>query len=194
MKNIFWFMVGSILILVGKLAKKSHIHFLGYYLQGRGKERCLPVYTYPLLEYELRHYGLSHYKPYTFINPMLFHTIGKAWVKQNTDNKTFIKDVYKFYPICSEVETHFSDCDCEDKQYSDISILSIKIPEKYQDKIFKNNRYHKNFKIGEHIKACLTKYYFSMEVNDEYWINKGKEFNIYTELNIPLKKSSYTGG
>jgi len=189
MKKIFWFFTGTLLIIIGKLLKKSHIQFLGYYLQSTGKTRSLPVYTLPLLQNELNYLKTNVYKPFTFNDSMLFHTVGKVWAKRDM-NITYIKDIYKFYPICEDPESHFSDCTCENKEYASVDVNIIKLPSALRHKFMLNDKYtQKKLVIGKHITTHFSFFGITATINDEFWTNKGKEFNVYSEIprEIPLK-------
>lgn len=178
---IIWTLIGYILQVIGNILKRSDILFLGYYLSGTGKTRALPVYVHKLILEDLSWFRQYCY-PDTYIiyksyNDIIYHTIGKCWVKKDI-NYIYIKDVYMFYPICSECDKHFHDCTCEQKQFAVLNKHLFYIPHKLYDRISDDTV----IKINKYMKFEFHFYALTLSINDKFWVNKGKPFDVYTEI------------
>jgi len=188
---IIWTLIGIFIQWVGKLFKRADVLFIGYYLAGSGKTRSLPVYVHEAVLNELgwlRQYcHPDTYIVHRFDNLVLFHTIGKCWVKKDGD-LIYIKDRYMFYPLCPDSDTHFSDCGCkpEWKVYSSLTKHMYITPQRYTDKLL-NSRFrylHFHRTMGRFISVTADIWGIKYEINDEFWVNKGKPFDVYSEIPI----------
>jgi len=185
-----WRLIGIILQGIGSIRKRSDTLFLGYYLAGTGKKRSLPEYQNEAILKECNqsaHYwehDLSDtYIVHTFHENHLYTTIGKAWVRR-ANHLIYIMDTYKFYPLCRDADYHFSDCPCTSKAYANL-YRDITIPEKISKlPILKKIRLDKKF--GKYIRILYGWPVLGYEISDEFWVNKGKPFEIYSE--IPVNK------
>lgn len=187
-----WSIIGVILQVIGNTFKRSDVLFLGYYLAGTGKTRSLPVYVHESFVTEFFDAGINcdDFEIHMPANPMIVTTLGKFWVR--VENGSFIvKDRYMFYPLCSDSDVHFSDCGCEFKEYAEL-YRSIYFKYEYVEKIYKSKLYKKiknpdiKIKLGTHIMLFADVSRIGFTVNDEFWVNKGKPFDVYTE--IPVTK------
>lgn len=205
MTRIIWSLIGVIMVIIGNVFKYSNIMFLGYYLMGTGNTRRLPEYYDELLVSMFAGIEpedgdklimnsmdaiswddeINHHNMYL----KLFETIGK-FKAECKDGVIYITDDYKFYPLCEESDKHFSDCNCnpDNKEYSHL----------HKHLVINNKIIYKTVKLITDLKKTpcicfintdfvtlrLSTYSLSLEINDEFWVTKGKEFKVVYELPI----------
>jgi hypothetical protein len=188
---IIWRIIGIILVGVGNITRRSDVLFLGYYLTGTGNTHSLPEYLYDGIITTLNQPFLRN--KYSIINlgdvghllnvedseySMLYNTVGKFWAKRDR-NYIYIKDTYEFYPLCEDANTHFKNCKCTHKEYSQLRKHVGRIPRIIVDKF--SILTATPIKLG----ALEIELFFgnlTICVNDKFWVDKGKPFEVYSEI------------
>lgn len=196
--RIIWSIIGVILQVIGNTFKRSDMLFLGYYLAGTGKPRSLPVYSHQdLVDMFISEYHTGAEFDWSIEivrdNDVLHNTLGKFWCKYDK-NYLYVKDEYIFYPICEDANTHFSDCTCKDKRYVNLHTHISLLPDVVLEFINAHNKVcHRIYnRLGEmkfsfkRDKVLVQLEYLMLyfTINDEFWVNKGKPFNVYCEIPV----------
>lgn len=200
---IIWIILGYILQWIGHMFRRSDVLFLGYYLAGTGKTRSLPKESISIINTMIE--GIEPEPGNTLIlNPLefcnqvlgtsmhgefqvLFHTIGKFWCIAEKDI-IIIKDRYMFYPLCADSHIHFSDCDCQHKEYTRI-YRSYYYPHRVRElikRLTKKEKFSPKCIFNNLVSYDISTISASIMINDEFWVNKGKPFDVYSE--IPVNK------
>lgn len=121
----FRFPVGMAAILAGKLTRRNHLVFLGWYMTNTNREKVVKMPAEFATEFSPQNSAWYKIGERSFAvhpdNLDVHLSVGKVCADV-VDGKVRFWDEYIFYPICRQAETHFSDCGCTERTWKSVPI------------------------------------------------------------------------